>query len=332
LAAFLSAQPAGFFPPHVLVQEARLMKIPVLGPDINRSEDRFTIERVGSARYQRWAIRIGLAQAHHVGEELAQAILWERRQGSGENDKAEGQQGRRYSSLSDVCQRLRPAGLTWAAAEALVMAGAFDSLLPKMTRRQRLWQLHELWPLVSLPKQRRPRGAKRRARKAYLDDGSRPARPEQLAIDWELTLDPPPDLPAVDEELRTSWEYRVMGLSARPHPMRLLRRSLRRRGVRAIADLKDIPAGRVARVAGWPISAQRPPTARGFGFLVLEDETGRLPVAVPPQLAEQMYRRIRQARVLVVAGRVERISWYHSLLAVQLQDISGALASARTPL
>jgi DNA polymerase III alpha subunit len=69
-----------------------------------------------------------------------------------------------------------------------------------------------------------------------------------------------------------------------------------------------------------------------MGFLVLEDETGRVPVAVPPFLAEQMYRRIRQARVLVVAGRVERISWYHSLLAVQLQDISGTLASARTPL
>jgi DNA polymerase III alpha subunit len=51
--------------------------------------------------------------------------------------------------------------------------------------------------------------------------------------------------------------------------------------------------------------AQCPPTAKGMGFLVLEDETGRLPVAAPPQLAEQMYRRIRQTRVVAVAGRVE---------------------------
>jgi error-prone DNA polymerase len=321
LAAFLSAQPAGFFPPHVVLQEAKQMKIPVLRVDINRSEDRFTVERVGSGHYERWAIRIGLAQVSQVGEELAQAILWERRQGR--NPETPKDQGERlFSSLSDVCQRLRPAGLTWTAAEALTMAGAFDSLQPKMTRRQRLWQLHELWPLVSLPKQRRLRGAKRRARKDYVDDGSQQEQPQQLAFSWELSLDPPPDLPALDQEERDAWEYRTMGLSARPHPMRLVRRTLQRRGVRAITDLKDIPAGRVVRVAGWPISAQQPPTAKGMGFLVLEDETGRLPVAVPPHLAEQMYRRIRQARVIAVSGRVERISWYRALLAMDLREVS----------
>jgi error-prone DNA polymerase len=322
LAAFLSSQPAGFFPPHVVFQEAKQMKIPVLGLDINRSEDRFTVERVGSPQYERWAIRIGLAQVRQVGEELAQAILWERRQMRQEDDEGPQWRNRFISSLADACQRLRPLGLTWAAAEALTMAGAFDSLRPRMTRRQRLWQLHELWPLVALPKQRRAKGAKRRARKAYLDDDSLQEQPQQLAFSWDLTLDPPPNLPALDQEERAAWEYRMMGLSARPHPMRLLRRSLRRRGVRPIADLKDIPAGRIVRVAGWPISAQRPPTAKGMGFLVIEDETGRLPVAVPPQLAEQMYRRIRQAKVVIVAGRVERISWYRSMLAMDLREFA----------
>jgi error-prone DNA polymerase len=329
LAAFLSAQPAGFFPPHVVVQEAKRMRIPVLGVDINRSEDRFTVERVGSPLYERWAIRIGLAQVTQVGEELALAILWERRQGCDADGEAEAPRGRSFTSLSDVCQRLRPVGLTWAAAEALTMAGAFDSLRPGMTRRQRLWQLHELWPLVSLPRQRRAKGTKRRARKDSkdsVDDGSLKERLQQLAFSWELTIDAPPDLPALDQEEYTAWEYRAMGVSARPHPMRLMRRNLRRRGVRAIAELKDTPAGRVVHVAGWPVSAQRPPTAKGMGFLVIEDETGRLPVAVPPHLAEQMYRRIRQARVVAVAGRVERVHWYRSLLAMQLQDMSGALA------
>lgn len=327
LSAFLSAQPAGFFPPHVVLEEAKRLKIPVLSPDINRSEDRFTVERVGSAGHERWAIRIGLAQVTQVGEELASAILWERRQENSADEQGEdcraGQEGltvlQPFTSLSDVCQRLRPAGLTWAAAEALTMAGAFDSLRPVMTRRQRLWQLHELWSLVTLPKRRRARGAKRRNQSA-LDDNE---RPQQLAFSWELTLDPPPDLPALDQEERAAWEYRTMGLSARPHPMRLLRRDLRRRGVRSIADLKELPAGRIVRVAGWPISAQRPPTAKGMGFLVLEDETGRLPIAVPPQLAERMYRRIRQARVVSVAGRVERIHWYRSLLAMDLRELSG---------
>jgi error-prone DNA polymerase len=322
LAAFLSAQPAGFFPPHVVLEEAKRLTIPVLGVDINRSEDRFTVERVGSPRYERWAIRIGLAQVTQVGEELAQAILWARRtERHVEGEEDEHYQQHSFSSLSDVCQRLRPMGLTWAAAEALTMAGAFDSLRPAMTRRQRLWELHELWPLVSPPKQPRSKGSKRRAGVAPDAD----EQPHQLAFSWELTLDPPPDLPALDQEERVAWEYRTMGLSARPHPMRLLRRSLRRRGVRSIADLKDTPAGRVVRVAGWPISAQRPQTAKGMGFLVLEDETGRLPVAVPPQLAEQMYQRIRQARVVAVAGRVERIRWYRSMLALDLSEISSRI-------
>jgi error-prone DNA polymerase len=63
LAAFLSSQPAGLFPPHVVAEEAKRLKIPVLGVDINRSEDRFTVECVGSPAYARWAIRIGLAPA-----------------------------------------------------------------------------------------------------------------------------------------------------------------------------------------------------------------------------------------------------------------------------
>ncbi|HEV2460860.1 MAG TPA: DNA polymerase III subunit alpha, partial [Ktedonobacterales bacterium] len=81
LAAFLTAQPAGFFPPHVVLEEAKLLGIPVLPVDINRSEDRFTVERVGTSngRQGRWAIRLGLRQVAHVGDELAQAILWERR-------------------------------------------------------------------------------------------------------------------------------------------------------------------------------------------------------------------------------------------------------------
>jgi error-prone DNA polymerase len=81
LAAFLTAQPAGFFPPHVVLEEAKLLGIPVLPVDINRSEDRFTVEQVGTSNGQqgRWAIRLGLRQVAHVGDELAQAILWERR-------------------------------------------------------------------------------------------------------------------------------------------------------------------------------------------------------------------------------------------------------------
>jgi error-prone DNA polymerase len=146
-----------------------------------------------------------------------------------------------------------------------------------------------------------------------------------MVIDWEIPTVPPSDLPALpafDREERTALDYQLLGLSARPHPMALLRRELRRHGVRAIAELAGIPDGRIVRIAGWVVSAQRPPTAKGVGFLVLEDESGRLPIALPPWLAEQMHRVIRDARVVAVAGRVERVRWYRSLLALDLRRVA----------
>jgi hypothetical protein len=37
-------------------------------------------------------------------------------------------------------------------------------------------------------------------------------------------------------------------------------------------------------------------------------------VALPPKLAAEMHRVIRSARIVLVAGRVERGRWYRSLL------------------
>ncbi|HEX9070099.1 MAG TPA: DNA polymerase III subunit alpha, partial [Ktedonobacterales bacterium] len=302
LAAFLSAQPAGFFPPHVVLEEAKRLGIPVLRVDVNRSEDVFSVEKVGSPP-GRWAIRIGLRQVAKVGDALAQAMLWARRHEGHEQP---------FMSLADLCRRLRPAGLTLPAAEALVLVGACDGLEPKLTRRQRLWQLHQLWPLLGTTPTRRARKQK-----------AMPA--EQLSIPWEDTLaEPPlpPELPALTREQRMALDYQLLGLSAGEHPLRLMRRELRRQGIRPLADLHTLPQGAMTRVAGWAISAQRPPTAKGMAFVVLEDETGRLPVAVPPHLAEDLYRLVRQARVLTVRGQVERVRWYRALLAREITRVA----------
>ncbi|MGZ3674986.1 MAG: helix-hairpin-helix domain-containing protein, partial [Ktedonobacterales bacterium] len=318
LAAFLSSQPAGFFPPHVVLEEAKLLGIPVLPIDVNRSEDRFSVERVGAPGYERWAIRIGLRQVAQIGDDLARTILWDRRGAPG----AQGAYERPFTTLADLCARLRPTGLTWKAAEALVLSGACDGLSPRMDRRRRLWQLHLLWPLISA---RCPRIRARRQSSRKHPADEQPV--EQLVLDWDTALiaadtaQAVPPLPALDRDARLALDYTLLGLSAGVHPMHLSRRTLRRRGVQTIADLRDVPAGRMVRVAGWPISAQRPPTAKGMGFLVLEDETGRLPVALPPQIAMELHRLIRSARIVAVVGRVERVRWYRSLLAFQICDL-----------
>jgi len=129
---------------------------------------------------------------------------------------------------------------------------------------------------------------------------------------------------------RLALDYQLLGMSTRPHPMRHYRRLLDRRGVLRIADLAQISEGHVVHVAGWPISAQRPPTAHGVGFVVLEDETGRLPLAMAPALAAELRRILRDAHYLIAVGRLERVRWYRSLWAFELNGVTGGDAAAWT--
>jgi hypothetical protein len=65
-----------------------------------------------------------------------------------------------------------------------------------------------------------------------------------------------------------------------------------------------------------------------MAFLVLQDETGHLQVAIPPRVADRMYRFARHTRVVLATGRLEREKWHRSLLALSLFDGS-AIGVAR---
>jgi error-prone DNA polymerase len=55
-------------------------------------------------------------------------------------------------------------------------------------------------------------------------------------------------------------------------------------------------------MAGIVICRQRPPTAKGFVFLTLEDETGLVNVIVPPKCYEKQTELISTARLILVRG------------------------------
>lgn len=188
---------------------------------------------------------------------------------------------------------------------------------PRMERRQRLWQLREFWPLVDP----HPKGAGRQRSNTRSAADTTAEHPQQLTFSWEVpvgALADVPVLPALTAFQSDALDYQMLGMSTRPHPMRHYRPLLDRRRVRRIADLAQVPEGRVVRVAGWPISAQRPPTAKDVGFVVLEDETGRLPLALPADLR----RTLRDARYRIAVGRLERVRWYRSLWAFELMGVA----------
>jgi DNA polymerase-3 subunit alpha len=89
------------------MEECRRMKIPVLGPSVNESELKFTVNTQG-------AIRFGLGAIKGVGEAAVEAIV--------KNRKEEG----KYESIFDFTRRIDLRAANKKTLENLALAGAFD--------------------------------------------------------------------------------------------------------------------------------------------------------------------------------------------------------------
>jgi error-prone DNA polymerase len=100
-------------------------------------------------------------------------------------------------------------------------------------------------------------------------------------------------------------DYDTTGLTARSHPLAQLRPTLPR-GVAASRDLPQIAHGAHVRVAGLVVARQRPGTASGIVFMLLEDEHGTINLVVPARVYERSRLTIRTEPLVLAAGRLER--------------------------
>ncbi|MFB3063790.1 MAG: OB-fold nucleic acid binding domain-containing protein, partial [Gammaproteobacteria bacterium] len=139
-----------------------------------------------------------------------------------------------------------------------------------------------------------------------------------------------PLLPSPTVEEAVVADYRTLGLSLRAHPVALLRRQLRAAGWLSCAELKKLPDGAPAAVAGLVITRQRPGSASGVVFVTLEDESDCSNVIIWPQLVERQRREVLEARLLGVRGTVQREGEVLHLIATRLEDHSELLGSLLT--
>ena len=185
------------------------------------------------------------------------------------------QAGGPFRDLGELSAR---AGAGRPALELLAWSGACDELAGG-DRRVALWRLG-----VATPGRRVPQGT-------------------QLALGLEL-----PDAPGLQRlgpwgELLA--DYDTTGLTARSHPLAQLRRSLPQ-DVAASRDLPRVAHGTRVRVAGMVVARQRPGTASGVVFMLLEDEHGTINLIVPPKLYERSRLTVRSEPLVLAAGRLER--------------------------
>ncbi len=118
--------------------------------------------------------------------------------------------------------------------------------------------------------------------------------------------DDTPALPTQGPGEAVAEDYRSLRLSLRDHPLRLLRPQLREDGFVPCRELDDAPAGTRIRLAGLVLVRQRPGTASGIVFMMLEDEDGIANIVVWPKLFERQRPTVMAARLLGVSGRIER--------------------------
>jgi error-prone DNA polymerase len=122
-------------------------------------------------------------------------------------------------------------------------------------------------------------------------------------------------------------DYRSMGLTLGRHPLELLRSRLADDGLVSAAELNTAPHGARTAYAGIVINRQRPGSAKGVVFVTLEDETGQANVVVWQSVAEAWRRPLLGARLLEVAGRVQREGPVVHLVAERMADRSSLLGA-----
>ncbi|MBB5234271.1 DNA polymerase III subunit alpha [Deinococcus budaensis] len=178
--------------------------------------------------------------------------------------------GGKFLSVEDFYDR---AEVKRDVLEALVKAGAFDRTDRLKNRREALYVLHTV-------AHARPPGTR-----GLLTPAT--AAPEL------------PDL-SPDEIMALDLQTKGISVTGR-HPLDAHQARLRDVGCVPLATLRH---GQEAWTAGLIVARQRPPTAKGFAFFVLEDGSGRVQAIISPDLWEAHRVLLRDARALIVQGEV----------------------------
>ena len=82
---------------------------------------------------------------------------------------------------------------------------------------------------------------------------------------------------------------------------------------------------RRVEVAGLAVARQRPSTANGIVFMLLEDEHGQMNLIIPPPVYEAHRAIVRGEPLLLARGRFERVGRNENVLVDELESL-GPLA------
>lgn len=271
----------------VLIDECREMKLVICPPDINLSDYRFTINDNNQIVY-------GMGAIKGVGESAIEELLQERR-GNGP-----------YTGLYDLCKRVDLRKVNRRVLEALIRAGALDSIEPN-----RAAHLAELTTAL--------RVADQHGKMALAGQNDLFGLAVQVEVSdadaeaYSTNVDP------WSEKEKLEAEKQTLGLFLTGHPI-----------AEYLPELKFITHGTLAslqadaerskgkmegRVAGLIVEMRTRQTKQGkmMGFATLDDRTGRLEVAAFSGIFDKYRDLLSKDTLLVAEG------------ALNIDDFTGSL-------
>ena len=230
------------------MEECKRMGLKVLGPDVNESEAKFTVNDQG-------VIRFGMSGMKGVGEAAVNHIV-EMRQEDGP-----------YSSIFDLLKRIDLRIVNKRTLENLALGGAFDCF----EREHRAIYFYKNGDEQTFLER-----AIKFAQKLRSQEESAQVSLFGGSEDTQL---PEPDLPVVEEWPRLSLlnkEKEVNGIYISSHPLDDFKNELSLMCSHSLRDLEDLEQVNEFSVGGLVTSVRHATTKKGkpFGILQMEDYLG----------------------------------------------------------
>ncbi len=271
-----------------LIDECRHMELEVVAPDINRSGYAFTagVSDSTDTAPAGGTIVYGLGAIKGVGEAAIEVMI--------HNRLVNG----RYSSLVDLCSRTDSRKVTRRVYEALIRAGALDTL--GGNRASLMAQLPEA--IKSAEQHLRDSAA---GQSDMFGSVTAPVQAQPMAAisvpDW-------------DEQRRLAGEKETLGLYLTGHPIDRYQEELASIITAPLAELnEETPDSGTARhrgqektivLAGLVVDFRTRNTQSGsrIAFITLDDRTARMEIRVFSRVFEQYRALLANDKVLVIQG------------------------------
>ena len=264
------------------IAECRRLGIPVLPPDINKSQTDFAIEKQDGKP----AIRFSLTAIKNVGHAAIEPIILARRQGD------------IFKSIEDFCRRADLRSINKKVIESLIKAGAFDCLAPRGALLQATDRL------ISL---------------AQREQRLRESGQASMFDLWGDTVPLPlPDLnlESADSSLKEKldWERELLGVYFSEHPFASVAPKLANATTALCGEIDAEMVGETVIIAGMVTTMRQLYTRdrRPFVIATLEDLDGSIEVTAWSEVYSQTKEVWQEGKILLVEGTVklrdERVS------------------------